>query len=560
MKKYLMMAFVSLFAVAALSSCDKFGKNNEDDDENENNEDPTVEVETDTNISVTPDNVLLLGDILEVHEIQVATEGGQWEVSANVDWIYIDGGTGVGYGSFSIHSEINPTTTPRTAVITVTNENQQSVSITVTQAGGLPYIYVPELENDLNVDYTGLNVSVYIESNTEWTVVSSEPSWCSVVKRGADSLTINVDYNSTQAVRTASITLQSVDAPESEPVVFYVRQDFLLELAEGEIELSGFPEAGNVRYFLFYVEAQELTVDWGDGTTDTYGPNGERFICEHTYAIYSHYSIFIRSKGLTVIEKTTKIDALPQSNTGSIHSARFGVCSTLEKIDFSNQHLTSIDVSGLPNLKYLNCEFNRLGEINVENNPKLTYLSCLYNERIEQIDVSHNPALTHLYCNSTAIERLDVSNNVELTFLQCGANYLTELDVSRNIKLDTLECGSQPLRSLDLSKNTKLRVLDCTHTHEISSLDLSNNPELVRAVLGRNRLSQLDVSNNPNLRTLQIYSNNFTVSGLNALFSTLPVVTSGPTFLKYMNNPGTDYCDSSIATSRGWHIYNTGIY
>jgi hypothetical protein len=47
--------------------------------------------------------------------------------------------------------------------------------------------------------------------------------------------------------------------------------------------------------------------------------------------------------------------------------------------------------------------------------------------------------------------------------------------------------------------------------------------------------------------------NQLTAAALNALFTSLPTVQSGIIYISA--NPGTDTCDRSIATNKGWRFY-----
>ncbi|MDR2084690.1 MAG: T9SS type A sorting domain-containing protein [Bacteroidales bacterium] len=87
---------------------------------------------------------------------------------------------------------------------------------------------------------------------------------------------------------------------------------------------------------------------------------------------------------------------------------------------------------------------------------------------------------------------LDVSNAPELTEIMCYTNNLTSLDVSANLKLTHLLCHENQLTSLDISANTALEFLSCW----------SNN------------LTSLDISENISLTTLHCYDNLISMSGI----------------------------------------------
>jgi len=65
----------------------------------------------------------------------------------------------------------------------------------------------------------------------------------------------------------------------------------------------------------------------------------------------------------------------------------------------------------------------------------------------------------------------------------------------------------------------------------------------------------LDVSKNPALESLWCSDNQLSVIGLNALFGTLHdnAISDGKS-IYISDNPGTDSCNTSIATAKGWEV------
>ena len=90
-----------------------------------------------------------------------------------------------------------------------------------------------------------------------------------------------------------------------------------------------------------------------------------------------------------------------------------------------------------------------------------------------------------------------------------------------------------------------------THTitiagENIMNLDCQNN-----------QLTALDVNNNTALTGLSCGSNQLTATALNNLFGTLHSNTiEGGKNIYIGDNDGTGTCDTSIATNKGWTVYN----
>ena len=162
--------------------------------------------------------------------------------------------------------------------------------------------------------------------------------------------------------------------------------------------------------------------------------------------------------------------------------------------------------------------------------------------------------VTHLACEINQIIDLDVSKNTRLRELRCDINQLTNLDVSRNIALETLTCHNNQLTSLDVSKNTALKRLDCPR-NQLTDLDMSKNVSLTDLSCWNNQLTSLSVNSIAPLTWLDCNNNQLTRSALNALFEMLPDNIKKK-FIYIDDNPGTESCDQSIVTKKGWIFTN----
>lgn len=112
---------------------------------------------------------------------------------------------------------------------------------------------------------------------------------------------------------------------------------------------------------------------------------------------------------------------------------------------------------------------------------------------------------------------------LSLKALYCTSNQLTSLDISDNPELETLNCSNNQLSSLIFGNNNTLKNLYC-ETNQLSALDVSTNHALERLHCWGNQLSNLNVSSNTSLRELRCEGNNL---------KTLNVSTC--TELRYLN-------------------------
>jgi hypothetical protein len=165
--------------------------------------------------------------------------------------------------------------------------------------------------------------------------------------------------------------------------------------------------------------------------------------------------------------------------------------------------------------------------------------------------------ITALMHPSSGTSFLDVSENTALTRLDVAfAKLLSSLDISKNTALTYLNCSYNQLSNLDVSKNTALTHLIYSANesgNKLSSLDVSKNIALTHLEIYGNQLSSLDVSKNTALTFLRFDRNKLTDKALNALFKTLHS-NAGEKTIYMGENPGTNDCDRSIATSKGWTV------
>jgi hypothetical protein len=184
---------------------------------------------------------------------------------------------------------------------------------------------------------------------------------------------------------------------------------------------------------------------------------------------------------------------------------------TWVKCDFNS--LSSLDVSGLPNLEYLNFIQNSIPSINLTNNVKLDKLFCTLSGLTGTLDLTNNTMLTRVDCDRNSITGLLLPTTNTLTQLWCYTNNLTALDASGLTGLQLLSCRSNPsLSSLLLPNTTTLSELYAWECN-LSTLNFTNNTGLQYLDIGINKFTSLDISMLPAL--LEFYCNENLLSYLN---------------------------------------------
>lgn len=177
-----------------------------------------------------------------------------------------------------------------------------------------------------------------------------------------------------------------------------------------------------------------------------------------------------------------------------------------------NYSITSLDLSKSTNLTYLNCKANRLTSLEVSKALALDAIDCSSNV-LQTVDVSKNTKLTLLDCSSNKLKSLDVTSNLALQYLSCGnnggSNEISTIDLSQNINLIEFQARGISLTSIDLRKNTALKQLDL-QSNALTELDLSMNAELVIALASSNKLTTIDITKITKLEALTLNNNKLT--------------------------------------------------
>ena len=185
-----------------------------------------------------------------------------------------------------------------------------------------------------------------------------------------------------------------------------------------------------------------------------------------------------------------KIDCTPDPSYVKAISSLEGLhyFANLETLYCGGQLLTSIDLSGNPRLRHLDCSFDSLEELDVSSCSELETLSCS-GCGLERLLLPRTATLTALDCSDNLLTTLDVTDYPALLVLYCNSNVFMTLDVRSNPELMALRCSD--IDGLDVSANLKLEYLDCWNV-SCERLDLSRHEALYRLLLRESRISDID--------------------------------------------------------------------
>lgn len=139
---------------------------------------------------------------------------------------------------------------------------------------------------------------------------------------------------------------------------------------------------------------------------------------------------------------------------------------------------------------------------------KIINLHC-ENSNIYSIKgVEYLTALEGLWCLNNNISSMDLSNNKNLVGVWCSKNDFTSLDFSGCPKLEWIYCFNCNLSSLNVSGNPELAYIECNGNPNLKSLDFSKNSNLENIFASECGLTSINVSNCKNLCELAVFSNN----------------------------------------------------
>ena len=193
----------------------------------------------------------------------------------------------------------------------------------------------------------------------------------------------------------------------------------------------------------------------------------------------SYIAVFDTQQPLNVFteDEIDSITAIDCSNKGITSLKGIQYFTKLKELNCTSNSLTSVDLSGNPDLETLICTDNQLTKLNLSGMTKLTKLSCDINA-LTSLDVSMCTALKELDCGVNELTSLKLGSLPSLTYLYCASNNLPSIDLSGCAALEKLFCQSNKFSKLDITKNPKLMEVMC-HDTGITELAIYGCPNLM---------------------------------------------------------------------------------
>ena len=147
-----------------------------------------------------------------------------------------------------------------------------------------------------------------------------------------------------------------------------------------------------------------------------------------------------------------------------------------------------------------NSAINTNGDTEIQMSEASSYnggIECFGSNISDLTGVEAFTSLTGLFCTANNLTSLDVSQNVNLVLLHCGFNSITSLDLSALAALTALYAPGNLITSLNTDGAEALIHLDCSF-NLITTLDLSQNTHLDHIDCQINHLQCLNIANGNN--------------------------------------------------------------
>jgi Leucine-rich repeat (LRR) protein len=200
---------------------------------------------------------------------------------------------------------------------------------------------------------------------------------------------------------------------------------------------------------------------------------------------------------------------------GRIRTAPIANATTIEILN--DMGISSIvGIEAFPNLQRLRIIHNNISSVNLSKNPNLTWVS-FWDNKLTSIDVSSLSKLEYFGAGDNDIVTFDVSRNRNLTELDFGntegrtgygtTRGVTSIDISNNPNLQRLYMQNNRLTSLNLSGNPIIKEI-WVHDNKIESLDCTRNSLLSWFLVWNNNLRYLNIKGLPSIFIDRLYTYN----------------------------------------------------
>jgi Leucine-rich repeat (LRR) protein len=249
---------------------------------------------------------------------------------------------------------------------------------------------------------------------------------------------------------------------------------------------------------------------------------------------------------------------------------------SLKELYLADNILTSLDLTGCPNLESFNATNNQLTSMNISGLTKLTDFSIEGNLNLTSVNAAGctllnfpqstfsplNTLTTANFSNCSSLEYLFMPDNVLTTLNLSGCSALINVNVSNNAlttlpltgctALTSLNCNNNQLTALNLSTSPNLIEVRA-ETNAIANLNLTGTTNLKNAFLRSNQIPSLNLSGNTNLQILDLDDNPTTLLNLSGCTALSTLHTTNTTIA----NADFSNCTALTAISNTSSLLNS---
>ena len=376
--------------------------------------------------------------------------------------------------SFTIVVAANESYDERVGQVIVTSELGEDI-ITVTQSETGAVVVSTE---PVEVASVGGEVSILVKSNRDYTVtIPEECTW--ITRPSTRALTETeekfvVAANEDAASRAAVVTFTSEFGTDEVVIKQAGNEDAVIEIPDS-------------RFKSFLVKRYDANSDKAL-TKGELNAITELVLWSTNADMYT--VVYSGLTSLSGIEYMDNLEKLDIRNSATIEALDVTKNAKLTTLLVQGTGITTLDLSGNPELKVLNVNDTKVAALNLSANTKLE----------------------KLYAGNTAISTLDLAANTALRVLNAGYSKIAAINLSKNTALEQVYLPGNKLTSLDVTALTALKAIN-VEANKLASLDLSKNTELKAMNAGRNSLTSINATGLANLKYLTI-SNNPTLSSV----------------------------------------------
>lgn len=441
-------------------------------------------------------------------------------------WIELVGTKGLSERHYTFRIQQNEAYDSREGTITFKQKDGSlSGTVTVRQAEA-PGLVIPTTTYSLSGEEQELAVEVQHNVPLEVTVPDSCQIWIEPVKtKGltSDSFHFLVRKNETGKERRGTIQFKQQDGKLSKTVKVrqaaaeYILVDstaYDISYSEQLLEVK----VRSTRPFKVSAEPKDWikvqTVD--DEKAPVYillllvvaneGPAREGVV--EVYTDHARQSFAVRQQAAYVnfADSLFKAYCLKEFDEDEDGEICFAEAKKAQVIDCSERGISSMKgIERFQNVRYINCEKNKLTSLDITGNVKLDSLQASDN-LLTRLDISKNPLLRSITVDNNLLSSLNLRANALLEVVRVRNNQLSYIYFDKNPLVTELSLEGNCLTSLEVSDKRFLTSLDA-HDNQLTYVNIANNPKLTFLALSDNQLAGIECKNCPALVSLLLQKN-----------------------------------------------------